>query len=87
MPGLADIDGDRSYQQGPSAQDTPHNLTVSGYMRAPWGINVGGILTSRSGFPYTGVVGIDADGDGVTGGRVRRPPGGADAQLVPLSRA
>ena len=34
----------------------------------PWGINIGAILTSRSGFPYTGVVGIDADGDGITGG-------------------
>jgi hypothetical protein len=68
VPGQAEIDGDRSYQQGPSAQDAPHNLTASGYFRAPFGINVGGILTTRSGFPYTGVVGIDADGDGVTGG-------------------
>jgi outer membrane receptor protein involved in Fe transport len=68
VPGQTDPDGDRSYQQGPSAQDTPHNLTVSGYIRAPWGINVGAILNSRAGFPYTGVVGIDADGDGVTGG-------------------
>jgi Carboxypeptidase regulatory-like domain len=68
VPGQAEIDGDRSYQQGPSANDTPHNLTVSGYVRIPWGINVGGILTSRAGFPYTGVVGIDADGDGVSGG-------------------
>jgi hypothetical protein len=68
VPGLNTIDGDRSYQQGRSANDTPHNLTASGYFRAPWGINVGGILTSRAGFPYTGVVGIDADGDGVSGG-------------------
>jgi hypothetical protein len=68
VPGQTTIDGDRSYQQGPSANDTPHNLTASGYYRAPWGINVGGILTSRAGFPYTGVVGIDADGDGVSGG-------------------
>lgn len=68
VPGLATIDGDRSYQQGPSAQDTPHNFTASGYIRAPFDINIGAILVSRSGFPYTGVVGIDADGDGVTGG-------------------
>jgi hypothetical protein len=34
----------------------------------PFDINVGAILNTRSGFPYTGVVGIDADGDGVTGG-------------------
>lgn len=68
VPGLTTIDGDRSYQQGPSANDTPHLLTASGYYRAPWGINVAGILQSRAGFPYTGVVGIDADGDGVSGG-------------------
>jgi hypothetical protein len=68
VPGQTDVDGDRSYQQGPSAQDTPHNFTASGYVRVPFEINVGGILVSRSGFPYTGVVGIDADGDGVTGG-------------------
>jgi hypothetical protein len=68
VPGLTDLDGDRSYQQGPSAQDAPHLLTISGYLRAPFGISVGAILSSRSGFPYTGVVGIDADGDGVTGG-------------------
>ena len=84
VPGLADIDGDRSYQQGPSAQDVPHYLTVSGYLRAPWGINVGGILTSRSGFPYTGVVGIDADGDGVTGGAFGDRPAALTPQLVPL---
>jgi hypothetical protein len=68
VPGLTDVDGDRSYQQGPGANDAPHNLAASGYIRAPFGINVGAILTSRSGFPYTGVVGIDANGDGVSGG-------------------
>jgi hypothetical protein len=68
VPGQREVDGDRSYQQGPSAQDAPHLLTASGYVRAPFGIHVGAILSSRSGFPYTGVVGIDADGDGVTGG-------------------
>ncbi|MGQ0732561.1 MAG: carboxypeptidase regulatory-like domain-containing protein [Acidobacteriota bacterium] len=76
VPGLADPDGDRSYQQGPSAQDTPHFLTVSGYMRAPFGVNLGAILSSRQGFPYTGVVGIDADGDGVTGGAFGDRPAG-----------
>jgi hypothetical protein len=76
VPGQRDVDGDRSYQQGPSAQDAPHLLTVSGYVRAPFGINVGAILSSRSGFPYTGVVGIDADGDGVTGGAFGDRPAG-----------
>jgi hypothetical protein len=68
VPGLTDVDGDRSYQQGPGANDAPHNLAASGYIRVPFGINIGAILTSRSGFPYTGVVGIDADGDGISGG-------------------
>jgi hypothetical protein len=68
VPGQTTVDGDRSYQQARSANDTPHNLTASGYVRVGFGINIGGILTSRAGFPYTGVVGIDADGDGVTGG-------------------
>ena len=76
VPGQTDPEGDRSYQQGPSAQDNPHNLTVSGYIRAPWDINVGAIFTSRSGFPYTGVVGSDADGDGVTGGAFGDRPAG-----------
>ena len=76
VPGLREVGGDRSYQQGPSAQDTPHLLTVSGYVRAPFGINIGAILSSRSGFPYTGVVGIDADGDGVTGGAFGDRPAG-----------
>lgn len=78
VPGLTDIDGDRSYQQGPSAQDTPHFLAVSGYVRVPFGINVGAILSSQSGFPYTGLVGFDADGDGVsstTGIFTDRPAG------------
>jgi hypothetical protein len=68
VPGLTEVDGDRSYQQGPSANDTPHNFTASGFVRIRWGINVAGILTSRTGFPYTGVVGFDANGDGVSGG-------------------
>jgi outer membrane receptor protein involved in Fe transport len=76
VPGLADPEGDRSYQQGPSSADTPHMLTVSGYVRAPFGINVGAIFSSRSGFPYTGVVGVDADGDGVTGGAFGDRPAG-----------
>ena len=39
---------------------------VSGTYEAPFGMRVGGILFARSGFPYTGVVGLDADGDGFT---------------------
>ena len=63
-------------------------LTVSGYLRAPCGINVGGILLRASGFPYTGVVGIDADGDGVdANGSFGDRPAALTPQLVPLSAA
>ena len=71
VPGLTAIDGDRSYQWGPSDTDTPHVFVASGTFEAPFGIRVGGIVFARSGFPYTGVAGVDADGDGFTG----NPPG------------
>jgi hypothetical protein len=43
----------------------------------PLGIRLGGILFARSGFPYTGVVGTDQDGDGFssTGSYGDRPAG------------
>ena len=53
--------------------DAPHVFVASGTYEAPFGIRLGGILFARSGFPYTGVVGLDADGDGFTG----NPPGNA----------
>jgi outer membrane receptor protein involved in Fe transport len=68
VPGLTDIDGDRSYQQGPSDTETPHVVVVSGTYNLPLDIRVGGIFFARSGFPYTGVAGFDADGDGRNGG-------------------
>jgi hypothetical protein len=64
VPGLTALDGDRSYQWGPSDTDTRHVFVLSGTYEAPWRIRVGGIAFARSGFPYTGVVGVDADGDG-----------------------
>ena len=67
VPGLTALDGDRGFQWGPSDTDVPHVFVASGTYEAPWGIRVGGILFARSGFPYTGVVGVDADGDGVAG--------------------
>jgi hypothetical protein len=42
-------------------------FVASGTYEAPFGIRVGGILFARSGFPYTGVTGVDSDGDGFTG--------------------
>ena len=64
VPGLTALDGDRGYQWGPSDTDVRHVLVLSGTYEAPFGIRVGGIAFARSGFPYTGVVGLDADGDG-----------------------
>jgi outer membrane receptor protein involved in Fe transport len=68
VPGLTAIGGDRSYQWGPSDTDTPHVFVASGTYEAPFGIRIGGIVFARSGFPYTGVVGVDADGDGFSAG-------------------
>jgi len=64
VPGLTAIGGDRSYQWGPSDTDAPHVFVLSGTYEAPLGLRVGTILFARSGFPYTGVVGQDSDGDG-----------------------
>lgn len=68
VPGLTDIDGDRSYQWGPSDTDTRHVFVVNGTYELPLGIRVGGILFARHGFPYTGVTGLDSDGDGFSTG-------------------
>jgi outer membrane receptor protein involved in Fe transport len=64
VPGLTALDGDRSYQWGPSDSDVRHVLALSGLYEAPYGVRVGAALFARSGFPFTGVVGLDADGDG-----------------------
>lgn len=66
VPGLRDLDGDRSYQWGPSDTDARHVFVLSGTYETPFGLRVGSIVFARSGFPYTGLVGIDADGDGFT---------------------
>ena len=68
VPGLTDLDGDRGYQHARSDTDSPHVFVLSGTYNLPLGIRLGGIFFTRSGFPYTGVAGFDADGDGVNGG-------------------
>jgi outer membrane receptor protein involved in Fe transport len=76
VPGLTALDGDRRYQWGPSDTDARHVFVLSGLYDAPLGIHVGGVLFARSGFPYTGVAGLDADGDGfssTTGSFTDRP--------------
>jgi hypothetical protein len=64
VPGLTDIGGDRSYQWGPSDTDARHVFVLNGLYEASFGMRVGALLFARSGFPYTGIVGLDADGDG-----------------------
>jgi hypothetical protein len=66
VPGLTAIGGARSYQWGPSDTDVRQVFVVNGTYEAPYGIRAGAILFARSGFPYTGVVGLDSDGDGMT---------------------
>jgi hypothetical protein len=64
VPGLTSVSGDRSYQWGPSDTDVRHVFVLTGLYEAPLGIRTAGVLFARSGFPYTGVAGLDADGDG-----------------------
>jgi hypothetical protein len=64
VPGLTALDGDRSYQWGPSDTDVRHVFAMTGLYEGPFGIRAGAALFARSGFPYTGVTGIDSDGDG-----------------------
>jgi outer membrane receptor protein involved in Fe transport len=64
VPGLTALDGDRGYQWGPSDTDARHVFVLTGTYDAPFGVRVGGVLFARTGFPYTGVAGLDADGDG-----------------------
>lgn len=49
---------------GPLFTDARHRLTFSGVYRAPWDINVSGILRWRSALPYTDHAGRDVDLDG-----------------------
>jgi outer membrane receptor protein involved in Fe transport len=49
---------------GPLNTDATHRVTLSALYRAPWEINLGGVLRYRSGFPYSEWSGADIDGDG-----------------------
>jgi hypothetical protein len=48
---------------GPLDTDARHKLTVSTLYRAPFGVNVSGVLRYRSALPYSELNGIDVDGD------------------------
>lgn len=86
VPGLTDIEGDRSYQHERSDTDTPHVFVLSGTYNLPFAIRLGGIFFARSGFPYTGVAGFDADGDGVTGGSYGDRPAALERNSFRLPR-
>lgn len=49
---------------GPLNTDARHRVTLSGAYRAPFGINVSGILRYHSATPYTDWAGVDLNGDG-----------------------
>jgi outer membrane receptor protein involved in Fe transport len=78
VPGLVDLEADRSYQYGPLNTDVPHLFVANAMYQLPWDIKLSGIVFVRSGFPYTGVVGSDADGDGVSAGQYGDRPSGVD---------
>ncbi len=49
---------------GPLNTDARHRVTLSTVYRAPFAINISGILRYRSGLPYTEWAGADLNGDG-----------------------
>jgi TonB dependent receptor/Carboxypeptidase regulatory-like domain len=51
---------------GPLNTDARHRVTLSALYRAPWAINLAGVLRYRSGLPYTEWAGVDLNGDGFT---------------------
>ncbi len=44
--------------------DVRHNLTVNGFADLPGGFSAGAILVTRSGVPYTPIIGFDTQNDG-----------------------
>ena len=49
---------------GPLYTDARHRVTLSTVYRAPFGINLSGVLRYRSALPYTEFAGADLNGDG-----------------------
>jgi hypothetical protein len=48
---------------GPLDTDARHKVTLSGLYRAPWGVNLSGVMRYRSALPYTVRAGVDLNGD------------------------
>lgn len=54
---------DLSIEDAPSKQDVRHNLNLSGLVDLGYGFTLSGIIITRSGFPYTAVIGSDQQND------------------------
>lgn len=55
---------DLSIERGYSKQDVRHNFNASGLVDLGYGFTLSGVLITRSGFPYTAVIGSDQQNDG-----------------------
>ena len=54
---------DLSIERGYSKQDVRHNFNMSGLVDLGYGFTLSGVLITRSGFPYTAVIGFDTQND------------------------
>ncbi len=55
---------DLSIERAYSKQDVRHNFNMSGLVDLGYGFTMSGVLITRSGFPYTAVIGFDTQNDG-----------------------
>jgi hypothetical protein len=80
------LDPDCNACNGPLNTDARHRVTLSGVYRAPFGINLSGILRYRSALPYTVFAGADLNHDGynedlAAGHKVNDARGAAFSQI------
>ncbi len=50
---------------GPLNTDARHRITLAGFSRGPWGLNISGMFRYRSALPYTEWAGTDLNADGL----------------------
>lgn len=55
---------DLSPEWGPSKQDVRHKLNLNTVAELPGGVVLSAIMITRSGFPYTAIIGTDTQNDG-----------------------
>jgi Carboxypeptidase regulatory-like domain/TonB dependent receptor len=68
-----DLNKNDSYGYGDN--DQRHRLVVSGYVTLPWDIQLGGVLTARSGVPFNITTGTDINRNSVFNERPNLAPG------------